>query len=130
MSGTLTKAGVAGLATYTDVQFDTSTAGANIYLKATSGALTQACSSGFRISSSASAGAAPVASVVTATTAAGTTTTTAAGTTTTTAAATLVPTTIKPVAQMTQTEKNSYIVELQTFLVSLLQQLLNILLNK
>lgn len=33
----------------------------------------------------------------------------------------------KPIAQMTQTEKNSYVMELQTFLIQLLTQLLNLM---
>jgi len=132
LSGTLTKAASAGLATFDDLKFDTSTAGANIYLKATSGALTQACSTGFYITSSASSGTTSAALITTATT---TTTTTSAyvapteTTTTTTAPATVtgIPQPAKPVSQMTQTEKTSYIMELQSYLITLLQQLFNAL---
>lgn len=123
---TLTKAAVAGLATFTDITFDTTTGGTNIYLKATSGALTQACSNGFYISSSTST--APVASTYTATTTTTTAPATETTTTTTTApAVTSMPQPVKPITEMNQTEKNDYTMSLQQFLIQLLVQLLNLI---
>ncbi len=131
LSGTLTKAASGGLATFTDLKFDTSTAGANIYLKATAKGADLACSNGFYITSSSSSSTTSAALITTATT----TTTTSAyvapteTTTTTTAPATAtsIPQPVKPVSQMTQTEKTSYIMELQSYLITLLQQLFNAL---
>lgn len=123
---TLTKAAVAGLATFTDITFDTTTGGTNIYLKATSGTLTEACSNGFYISSSTST--APAASTYTATTT--TTTAPATETTTTTSTApavTSMPQPVKPITEMNQTEKNDYTMSLQQFLINLLVQLLNLI---
>jgi len=58
-----------------------------------------------------------------------TTTTAPAATTTTTtsAAVTSMPQPAKPIAQMTQTEKNDYTMSLQQFLINLLVQLLNLI---
>ena len=128
LTGTKTVAAVAGTATFAAIKYNT-VYPAGIYILATSGGLTTACSSIYRVYANASN--APVASTYTntpTTTSAGTTTTTSAGTTTTTfVAATSVPTTIKPVAQMTVAEKTSYIQSLQMFLINLLTQLFNAL---
>jgi len=89
------------------------------------------CSPVFKIYPNSSSAPAPVTytNTPTTTSAGTTTTTTSAGTTTTTTfvAATNVPTTIKPVAQMTVAEKTSYIQSLQLFLINLLTQLFNAL---
>ena len=59
------------------------------------------------------------------------TTTAPSQTTTTTTtpapAVTSMPQPAKPIAEMNQTEKNSYVMELQTFLIQLLTQLLNLM---
>ncbi|MDD4784606.1 MAG: hypothetical protein PHY32_03610 [Candidatus Pacebacteria bacterium] len=121
-TGTKTVAAVAGAATFSGIRYDTVTAG-GLYLGATSGGLTKDCSSLFRIYANGSN------QIITSSGTAATTTTTApvVTTTTTSAAVTSVPTTLKPVSQMTQTEKNDYVMSLQQFLINLLVQLLNLI---
>jgi len=114
-----------GLTSFTTVQFDTTSGGATYYLAATSAGLVPACSTGFTVVSGSSSS--PVASTYTATTT--TTTAPAAETTTTTTvpAVTSMPLPVKPIAEMTQTEKNDYTMSLQQFLINLLVQLLELI---
>ena len=130
-SGTLTKAAVAGTATFTGISYDTVRV-AGLYLGATSAGVTKDCSSLFKIYSNTSSGGTTTSytsSPTTTTTApqAVTTTTTAPETTTTTSATNVIPQPEKPIAEMNQAEKNTYTMQLQQFLIQLLTQLLSLL---
>ena len=125
-SGVKTKAAVAGTATFTGISYDTiRTAG--LYLGTTSDSVTKACSPLLKVygnSNTVSVSSNSTNAVTTTTTP--TTATTTPPTTTTTVALTM-PTAPKAISLMTQTEKNSYIMELQTFLIQLLTQLLTLM---
>lgn len=125
-TGTKSLTAVAGLATFSGISYDTvRTAG--LYLGTTAAGLTKDCSALFKIYGN--TGQTVTTSGTTATT---TPTTTAPAQTTTTTttpapAVTSIPQPAKPIAQMNQAEKNSYVMELQTFLIQLLTQLLTLL---
>ncbi len=133
LTGTATVAVTAGVATFPGLRYNTvNTTG--IYIRAAhdvngSGTINAAteydCTNLIKVYSN-------VAQTVTANPTVATTTTTAPTTTVTTAPATTttttaIPTPSKAISSMTVAEKNSYIMELQTFLIQLLTQLLTMI---
>lgn len=131
-TGTKAKAAVAGTATFTSISYDTVRV-AGLYLGATADGVTKDCSALFKVYGNTSTGGGGGSSSSSSTTATTTTTvpttvtTVPATTTTTTAFQGKMPIASKSISTMTQAEKNSFVMELQTFLIQLLTQLLTML---
>jgi hypothetical protein len=130
LTGTLAVNAVAGTATFSAIKYNT-VYPAGIYIKASGGGLTTACSSIYKVYANSSqiitTSSSTVATTTTTTPTTTVTTTPAVTTTTAPAFQGKMPVASKAISAMTLTEKNSYIMELQTFLIQLLTQLLTLM---